>query len=123
MPVVRVSNQLWKEITEVSGRDGVSLTYALDKILDGLRGEQEELLNQLDSMPLTIKDQMQKDGWVKNPKPTVKTVEKVVEKTIKPKVKAADFDRVAFKFGVKDADAFGKALKHLFDFDIDFKKS
>ena len=37
MPVIRVSPELWKQITEVSGRKGVSLSYALDYLVDHLR--------------------------------------------------------------------------------------
>jgi len=37
MPVIRVSQRLWKEVTEVAGSEGVSLSYALDKILDEAR--------------------------------------------------------------------------------------
>ena len=37
MPVIRVSPELWKQITEVSGKKGVSLSYALDYLVDHLK--------------------------------------------------------------------------------------
>jgi len=43
VPIIRVSPKLWKEISEVSGELGVSLSYGLDKIIDDLRMRVKEL--------------------------------------------------------------------------------
>jgi len=50
MPVIRVSSRLWNEVTEVAGREGVSLSYALDRIIDEERRKVHELLDQVDEL-------------------------------------------------------------------------
>ena len=83
MPVVRVSNQLWKEISEVAGEDGVSLSYALDKIIDGLRVEREGLLDQIDETPKILgKEYQNQISKLKEQIEKLKAEPKIIEKVI-----------------------------------------
>jgi len=45
-----VSSKLWNEVTDVAGKEGISLSYALDKIIDEDRRKIQELLDQVDDL-------------------------------------------------------------------------
>jgi len=88
---------------------------SLKEFIDGL-------LDQIDEMPKLIGGDHRKKvaeleaKLAKKPKTVTKTVEKIVRQPLE--VKSKDFDSVAFKFGVANADGLAKALQKLIGFKV-----